>query len=99
MHGCVNELTPQKRALKTVQGSLVVQWLRLMLSVQGAWVRSLVREISPCRLRCMIKIENKSFFEKRVQMVVFMCLSLLKKKKKNKAKGIKNHRIKYQKAN
>ena len=75
---------PQKWALKMVQGSLVVQWLRLMLSVQGAWVRSLVREIRPCMLHCMVKIENKSFFFffKRVQMVIFMCLSLLKKKKK-----------------
>ena len=30
--------SPQKGALKTVWGSLVVQWLRLMLSMQGAWV-------------------------------------------------------------
>ena len=27
--------------------SLVVQWLRLMFSMQGTWVQSLVRELGP----------------------------------------------------
>ena len=29
--------------------SLVVQWLRIHLPVQGTWVRSLVQEDLPCR--------------------------------------------------
>ena len=39
-----------KRVLKEVihETSLVVQWLRIRLAVQGMPVRSLVRELSPC---------------------------------------------------
>ena len=37
--------------VKIVKGwtSLVVQWLRISLPVQGTWVRSPVREDSTCR--------------------------------------------------
>ena len=41
--------------------SLVVQWLRLHLPVQGVWIRSMVRELSshmPCHQKT--KIENRS---------------------------------------
>ena len=32
-----------------IGASLVVQWLRIRLSMQGTWVRALVREDPPCR--------------------------------------------------
>ena len=36
--------------LKSTKGtSLVVQWLRIRLSMQGTWVRALVQEDPTCR--------------------------------------------------
>ena len=49
--------TPDSKSIieKRIGTSLVVQWLRIRLPMQGTWVRSLVREIphaveqlSPC---------------------------------------------------
>ena len=47
--------TPRKFSVKTTNLgiSLVVQWLKLCVPTEGAWVRSLVRESDPT---CQLKI-------------------------------------------
>ena len=47
-HSQINKYIKNK--LKTLQGaSLVAQWLRIRLPMQGAWVRALVQEDPTCR--------------------------------------------------
>ena len=41
------KLLPEKM-LKTFAASLVVQWLRILLPLQGTWVQSLAQEDSMC---------------------------------------------------
>ena len=42
-------LTLENLTLENLTGtSLVVQWLRICLPMQGTWVRSLVQEDPPC---------------------------------------------------
>ena len=47
---CLTSLASRKMHIKTTRrASLVAQWLRVCLPMQGTWVRALVREDPACR--------------------------------------------------
>ena len=58
--------------------SLVVQWLRLSLLMQGLWVWSLVRELRSQCCTVWPKIKNKQIFKKKSFLNKFFNLFSLK---------------------
>ena len=62
--------------------SLVVQWLRIHLPMQGAWVRSLVRELSPHALE-LSSCNERSCVPRQRQ------INTKKKKKRGFPSGLK----------